>query len=167
MTSSSDWYHFPLKFFSCWERDNSPKKPNQGKGGMVNQLKSTITNSSHCNQMLVRRRILLVKQNTFRQHFRPLDLIFSHNCFKKLRNILRSLHLRIQKPPPSLLRPPPSHSLVMEKSCASTALTVAWFLLQSGVPNTPLELQNVSKNHLNWLQKLLKSLSDMIILMRF
>ena len=46
----------------------------------------------------------------------------------------------------------PLPSLVLEKSSASTALTVVWFLLRSGAPSTHLELQNISKNHLNWFQ---------------
>ena len=63
------------------------------------------------------------------------------------------MHPRIRKSSLSLLRPPPLPSLVLENSRASTASTVIWLVLWSGVPITDLELQNVCKNHLDY-QKL-------------
>ena len=37
----------------------------------INQFKATVTHSSHCNHRLVCRSIILVKQDSLRQFFRP------------------------------------------------------------------------------------------------
>ena len=62
----------PKQFVLCWGTENiyGAKSGENGGQSLINNFKSTVMHSSHCNQRLVRRSIVLVKQDSLRQFSR-------------------------------------------------------------------------------------------------